>query len=143
MIHTTQQLKDCLQADKSLYPKLGGGKCLKNRLVTSTINTQYNILQYIYLLRKAEYHYNNSFFSGHKSWYHTFICVYYFYQLRQNSYKTGFQIAPNTCGPGLQIWHYGYIIVNQNARIGANATLYPGVVNWAQGAWAGLSSYRR
>ena len=53
--------------------------------------------------------------------------MYYYWKLRQISYKTGFQIPPNTCGPGLQIWHYGYIIINQNTRIGRNLTVYPGV----------------
>ena len=43
------------------------------------------------------------------------------------SYKTGFQIPPHTCGKGLQIWHYGYLIINSAVRIGDNVTLYPGV----------------
>lgn len=59
--------------------------------------------------------------------YHTFMMIYYYYRLRQLSYKTGFQIPPHTCGKGLQIYHYGYLIINSAVRIGDNATLYPGI----------------
>ena len=38
-------------------------------------------------------------------------------QLRHLGYITGFQIPPNTCGPGLTIFHYGTIIVG-NATLG-------------------------
>ena len=73
---------------------------------------------------------NNSILCKSKSvsslW-HTIQMMYYYWKLRQISYKTGIQIPPGTCGPGLQIWHYGYIIVNGNARIGRNLTVYPGV----------------
>ena len=47
--------------------------------------------------------------------------------MRRISYKTGIQIPPNTCGPGLQIWHYGYIIINGATQIGKNLTIYPSV----------------
>lgn len=53
--------------------------------------------------------------------------LYRYWKLRRISYKTSIQIPPNVCGPGLQIWHYGYIIINENTRIGKNVTLYPGV----------------
>lgn len=57
----------------------------------------------------------------------TLPLLWYFYKLRCLSYKTGIQIPPNACGPGLQIWHYGYIIINQSTHIGKNLTIYPGV----------------
>ena len=44
------------------------------------------------------------------------------------SYKTGYQIPPNTCGPGLGILHYGTIIIHNNVRIGANCTLHTSVL---------------
>lgn len=39
---------------------------------------------------------------------------------RRQSVRLGFSIPPNTFGPGLAIVHYGPIVVNGNARIGAN-----------------------
>lgn len=50
---------------------------------------------------------------------------YFFY--RRLSYKLGYQIPPNTIREGLKIMHWGTIIINSNARIGKNCTLYPGV----------------
>ena len=47
--------------------------------------------------------------------------------MKKLSYKTGFQIPPNTIGSGLTIWHYGFIIVNSRAKLGKNCTLYSGV----------------
>lgn len=54
--------------------------------------------------------------------------AYHCLRLRHYSYKTGFQIPPNTCGAGLTIWHWGAIVVNEKVRIGENCTLYPGVL---------------
>lgn len=119
--------------DKIKYPKLTSGllKRWKNILVTNPINSQHKILQYISALRHAEYHDSKSLFLVNKvsliTIWHTLITLYYYWRLRQLSYKTGFQIPPHTCGAGLQIWHYGYLIINSEARIGNNATLYPGV----------------
>lgn len=54
--------------------------------------------------------------------------IYWLRRLRKLSYKTGFQIPPNTCGKGLTIWHRGAIIINPATRIGENRTLYSGVL---------------
>lgn len=45
-------------------------------------------------------------------------------RLRNISVKLGFSIPLNVFGPGLAIVHYGTIIVNQNARIGANCRIH-------------------
>lgn len=37
--------------------------------------------------------------------------------------KLGFTIPPNTFGKGLNIHHYGCIVVNENARIGKNCNI--------------------
>lgn len=57
----------------------------------------------------------------------TLLLLQHFYRLRCLLYKTGIQIPSNTCDPGLQIWHYGHIIINQATSIGKNLTIYPGV----------------
>ena len=41
--------------------------------------------------------------------------------------KTGLQIPPHTIGFGVKIYHWGWMIVNGKAKIGRNATVYPGV----------------
>ncbi len=48
----------------------------------------------------------------------------YFHRL---SVWLGFSIPPGTCGPGLCLPHYGPIIVNRTARVGARCALHPGV----------------
>ena len=40
--------------------------------------------------------------------------------------KLGFSIGPNVFGPGLNIAHYGTIVVNGNAKVGKNCWIYPG-----------------
>lgn len=47
--------------------------------------------------------------------------------------KLGFSIPINVFGPGLSIPHYGTIVVNSNARIGANCRLHVGVNIGASG----------
>ena len=43
---------------------------------------------------------------------------------RRQSIKLGFSIPPNVFGPGLAIVHYGPIVVNGNARVGANCRVH-------------------
>jgi len=133
MISTRKELKECLSIDGSLYPKLTKGllRRIKNRLATTPQSTQWKIYSYIKTLRYAEYHSNNSLFHdkrGLMSAYHTICTFYYYWKLRKLSLQTGFQIDPNSVGKGLMIYHYGPLIVNQQAKIGDYATLYPGVV---------------
>lgn len=70
-------------------------------------------------LRKVEY-YNNCKNSG------IFKIYLYFlrFRLKNISIKLGFTIPPNVFGPGLAIVHYGTIIVNSGAKIGANCRLH-------------------
>lgn len=41
--------------------------------------------------------------------------------------RLGFSIPRNTIGPGLRLAHHGTIVINENARIGAGATIAQGV----------------
>lgn len=52
--------------------------------------------------------------------------IYYFhkYRFKNLSLKLGFSIPENTFGPGLNIPHYGPIVVNAGARIGANCKIH-------------------
>lgn len=75
----------------------------------------YLISKYLYHLRMMEYYQGGVLYYFH----------YYFY--RRLSYTLGFQIPANTTGFGLKIYHWGHIIINGNAKIGNNCTIYPGV----------------
>jgi serine O-acetyltransferase len=133
MIINKSDLIHYLQEDALLYPKQSGSlvKKLINCMVTNPINTQYYIYKYLRILRYAEFHTNNSALNKGKkdisSVYHTIIMIFFYWRLRRISYKTGLQIPPNTCGYGLQIYHYGYLIINPCVKIGVRAILYPGV----------------
>ncbi len=73
-------------------------------------------------LRKLEY-YTNIQGGISKKFKKTFWNVINHYQ----GLRLGFTIPPNCFGPGLNIHHYGYIVVNANARIGANCNIQQGV----------------
>jgi serine O-acetyltransferase len=56
--------------------------------------------------------------------------IHYFYlcnKLHTQQLKLGVLIEPNCFGPGLSIAHTGSIVVNGNARIGANCRIHVGV----------------
>lgn len=74
------------------------------------------ILKYLYFLRKTEY------FSNCRS--HSLLRIFYKYRLRKLGIRLGFSIPINVFGPGLSIPHIGTIIVNNNARVGANCRLH-------------------
>jgi len=70
------------------------------------------------LLRLLEYRLNckNSFFSK-------FYTLWIRYRFQQASLRLGFSISPNSCGAGLELGHYGDIVINGKARIGKNCTI--------------------
>jgi serine O-acetyltransferase len=49
-------------------------------------------------------------------------------RLRRLGRRLGFSIPPNVFGPGLSIAHYGTVVVNGGARVGANCRLHVDVV---------------
>ena len=75
-------------------------------------------LHFIYNLRHYEY-----FFNQKPGVINTTMKWFYYYIHKRLSYKLGFTIYANNFGPGLFIGHYGTIVVNRNARIGANCTI--------------------
>lgn len=50
--------------------------------------------------------------------------IYYDYKYRKASRQLGYEIAINTCGPGLSLPHYGTIIISGHARIGKNCRIH-------------------
>ena len=53
----------------------------------------------------------------------------WWYRYKHLGFKLRFTVFPNTCGPGLAIFHTGdFIFIKPSAKIGRNCTLRPGVV---------------
>lgn len=71
------------------------------------------------LLRKVEYYQNCKNKGLSKIYY-----LYLKYKFRKLSLKMGFSIPPNVFGPGLAIAHYGTIVINSNAKVGANCRIH-------------------
>ncbi|GGH32361.1 serine acetyltransferase [Sphingobacterium alkalisoli] len=70
-------------------------------------------------LRKVEYYKNTQ-----TNIFRKMIYLYFYRDYRNYQLKLGFSIPPNTCGPGLSIAHYGTIVINGNAKIGANCRVH-------------------
>jgi len=58
---------------------------------------------------------------------------------RKLSLKLGFSIPVNVFGPGLSIAHYGTIVVNQSARVGANCRIHVGVNIGSEAGYSDLA----
>jgi len=83
------------------------------------------------LLRKFEYYKN----CKQALIWKPYIALIWFFFHRM-SIKLGFHIAANCFGPGLSISHPGTIIVNSNAKIGANCRLHNCVVIGTQAGFS-------
>lgn len=81
------------------------------------------IARYLFHLRMIEWY---ELFP-HKNLYRKFQIGWHKYRLRIYGRKTGCQIPPNTTDFGVKVYHWGGMIVNSNAKIGKNLTIYPGV----------------
>ena len=57
-------------------------------------------------------------------------------RFRRASIRLGFTIPPNVFGPGLSISHWGPIVVNHGARVGANCRIHPGVTLGTEAGFA-------
>lgn len=131
-INTKEDLKRFLRVESKLYGKASKGLLYAylDSLRSTPQSDQFYIWKYVKTLRMSEYYYNNSL-KFHKS-FMAFIRTirYYFslHSLRRYSYKTGIQISINSFDEGLQIYHFGTIIVNERSIVGKNATILPGVV---------------
>lgn len=131
-IRSKSDLKRFLRTERKLYGKAAKGDfyAYLDSLFSTPQCEQYNVWKYVKTLRYAEYYHNQSLKYG-KS-FGAFINTIRYYcilrRLRRYSYKTGIQISINTFDEGLQIYHYGTIIVNERAKVGKNATILPGVV---------------
>ncbi|MDI1305148.1 MAG: serine acetyltransferase [bacterium] len=121
MIKSKNDLKYYIEQDSRNYPKSRFFDYILQR-------PKFMIKKYLYYLRKSEYALNVLQNSGSlNNVLGKGLVVYYHYKMRKLSWKLGFQFYENVFGPGLNIYYYGTIIVNPQARIGKNCTIYPGV----------------
>jgi serine O-acetyltransferase len=107
MIKTKQDLRYYKEQDAKVNGYRGGVKRL--------FSEKY---RFLVLLREIEYLTNNP------SLLNKVRCAFKKIRFRRVSMKLGYSIQPNCFGPGLSLPHYGTIIVNGNARIGANCRLH-------------------
>ena len=89
---------------------------LKRRMWIKLFSKKY---RFLCLLREAEYYKNNN-----PSYLNKFLFLLKIYKLKKLGMRLGFTIEPNCFGPGLSLPHCGTIVVNGNARIGANCRLH-------------------
>lgn len=80
------------------------------------------ILRFQVLMRTLEYVTNTK----RSVWYLPYK-TYLSYRYHRLSVRLGFTIPINTFGPGLSIAHYGTIVINRGAKVGANCRLHAGV----------------
>jgi serine O-acetyltransferase len=104
-----------LEADRIAF-----GSDLTARRVTDALGITNLIWRYQRLLRTAEYIHN----CKKKAVYRLTTEKYLAFRLHRLGLVLGFSIPLNVFGPGLCIVHYGTIIVNSDARIGANCELH-------------------
>ena len=115
MIKTKQDLREYIAADNAWYRPNG----IRTKLIDRITANNYRALkQYLVLLRKTEYHLNNS--PGSR--WHTYHYWYFEGRRSRLGQKLGIEIFPNCFGKGLSLWHTG-IVVNPSVRAGEGCVL--------------------
>ena len=111
---TYQEYRFALEADRII-----AGRPLKTfkRRIKLFFVPDY-MATFMFLLRKFEYLYDK------KGFFQKLLLCIIRYRFHKVSLKLGFSIYPNVFGPGLYIPHYGTIVVNGHARVGANCVLH-------------------
>ena len=117
MINTKEQYLEYLERDRIA---LGRGKLGIVSIIEDYLRDD-NIWRYQRMLRKVEY-LKNVKASQNLFW--KLIYLILMRKLAVLSRKLGFTIPLNVFGPGLAILHYGTIIVNPRAKVGANCRIH-------------------
>lgn len=82
----------------------------------------HDIWKFQIILRKHEYYANSK-----QTLFNRIMKIFYAYLHKKKGIQLGFDIPINVFGAGLRINHYGLIVVNPKARIGANCDIHQGV----------------
>ena len=120
MIKTREDYKNYLCQDMAFYYTSSKKTRFFYWLLRDPI---YFLAKYIRLLRCEEYHSNCV--KGN-SLYHTLMSWIALARKNRLGNQLGLKIPRNCIGPGLTVYHHGQIIINENARIGANCRLHGG-----------------
>jgi serine O-acetyltransferase len=120
MILSKNDYLDYLNADRLALNK----PHLNYRIKIREYATRDLLWKFQRLLRKCEYYKN---VKSKESYIYKLIYLIYKVKFKNLSIKLGFSIPENVFGPGLAILHYGTIIVNQRAKIGANCRVHADV----------------
>ncbi|MDO6386051.1 serine O-acetyltransferase [Uliginosibacterium sp. 31-12] len=67
------------------------------------------------------------FYSGQSGVLSSLLLFYFKFRKLRLAHSLGFDIPPDVFGPGLRINHFGNVVVNVNARIGAWCDIHQGV----------------
>lgn len=118
MIQTLQDLKDCLRTDFKNNHEIYHKSIIKEYL-KGNIKVYYKY-KFLYYLRFFEYCTNNQ-----KSIFGKIRYLYVKRKFQKLQIKTQLFISPNTCEPGLNIEHVGYIWVDSSSHLGKNNVLLP------------------
>lgn len=112
MINDKKTLWEYLNYEKPFYYT---GNFLQTIRLFIMQSPNYLIWRYQKFLRISEYHYNKK----HK-------LRYAYFKRRKNieGARLGIYIHHNSVGKGLRIYHYGSIIIHENARIGNHLSLH-------------------
>lgn len=116
MIRTKKDLKYYLLCDE--YARFGKKVSFFRKLRLG------NMWSFHVSLRKLEYYTNND---------KKLLRAFYKVKTKRLSMKLGWSIPANVFGPGLCIVHYGTVIINGGAKVGANCRIHSGVNVGANG----------
>jgi serine O-acetyltransferase len=116
-INSKQGLRFYLEADRLALRRESD---TATRRITDALGMTNLIWRYLRFLRTAEYVHNCKTPSLYKLTAEKYLA----FRLHRLGLVLGFHIPLNVFGPGLRLVHYGTIIVNRNARIGANCELH-------------------
>lgn len=109
MINTKEQLKNYIDKDRK-----NAGRSHTLFYIGDELG------KYLLLLRKKEYAYNLS----KKNFFQKIHYFYLKYRVHHLGVKLGFDIPINSIGPGFRIDHWGFLAINEYAKIVKNCHIY-------------------
>lgn len=116
MIQSKEDLKYYLKEDRKQFGENKPG--LRDWLLR---NERWYIYRFKYELRIIEFLTNRR---GKK-----FLLYWHYFLFKRLSWKMKYVILPNTCGPGLSLYHCGdFTHVRQDVKLGKNCTIVVGTV---------------
>jgi serine O-acetyltransferase len=116
MICSKKDLKEYINADNSYSDYKG----FKSKLIQKFCDyPSYELKKFLIFLRKQEYYIN----TAHGNKIKGFMGLYFERKKNKLGLRLGIEIAPNSFGKGLQIYH-GNIVINNNVKAGENCKLH-------------------